>query len=120
MIARRDSMLPVVVAIPDSLLKRQVAAVFGDSAATAGRLERPARGRRGTSTSEAMRHRRVEFYVHAFTGSAGGGSSRASRGSLGDDSRKAPRRQHPEDMYYLALVESGFEQHAYSRAAAVE
>ena len=25
----------------------------------------------------------------------------------------------PEDMYYLALVESGFDQHAYSRAAAV-
>jgi membrane-bound lytic murein transglycosylase D len=25
----------------------------------------------------------------------------------------------PEDMYYLALVESGFDQHAYSKAAAV-
>ena len=38
----------------------------------------------------------------------------------GDDSRRsfAPASL-PEDMYYLALVESGYNPHAYSRAAAV-
>ena len=127
--ASRDSMVPpdaigqVAITVPDSVLTRQVVAVFGDSA-----LEHIA----DSTASEAPTwdidvrsyetHRRVEFYVNAFTGSARERLvSRLEKGSRYEPMirRKLRAANIPEDMYYLALVESGFDQHAYSRAAAV-
>jgi membrane-bound lytic murein transglycosylase D len=128
-VASRDSMVPpdaigqVAITVPDSVLTRQVVAVFGDSA-----LEHIA----DSTASEAPTwdidvrsyetHRRVEFYVNAFTGSARERLvSRLEKGSRYEPMirRKLRAANIPEDMYYLALVESGFDQHAYSRAAAV-
>src|SRR5262249_5534555 len=65
---------------------------------------------------------RVEHYVRYFSGPATERiESRLERGTRYEARIRAQRRAGglPEDMYYLALVESGFDQNAYSRAAAV-
>lgn len=65
---------------------------------------------------------RVEHYVQLFTGPA---KERVQlwleRGSRFEPMIRTKLREGglPEDMYYLALIESGFDQNAYSRAAAV-
>jgi membrane-bound lytic murein transglycosylase D len=65
---------------------------------------------------------RVEHYVRYFTGPAKERiEARLRRGTRYEPMIRAKMREGglPEDMYYLALVESGFDPHAYSRAAAV-
>lgn len=65
---------------------------------------------------------RVRHYVKMFTGSARERfAERLSAGTRYEAMIRAKLRAGslPEDMYYLALVESGFNPHAYSRAAAV-
>jgi membrane-bound lytic murein transglycosylase D len=64
----------------------------------------------------------VERYVRLFSGSAKERiESRLSRGTQYEVMIRTKMREAglPEDMYYLALVESGFDPNAYSRAAAV-
>jgi peptidoglycan lytic transglycosylase D len=119
-----DSILhAVAVAIPDSVVTRQAAAVFGDSVAP--QLPDPSAIEGPTWDIDVRSyetHRRVEFYVNAFTGSARDRFiSRLEKGSRYEPMIREKLRagKIPEDMYYLALVESGFDQHAYSRAAAV-
>jgi membrane-bound lytic murein transglycosylase D len=65
---------------------------------------------------------RVAHYVSMFTGrSRERIAERLERGSRYEPMIRAKMKAGglPEDMYYLALVESGFDPHAYSRAAAV-
>jgi membrane-bound lytic murein transglycosylase D len=65
---------------------------------------------------------RVRHYVTMFTGSSRDRfAERLSVGTRYEPMIRARLRAAaiPEDMYYLALVESGFNPHAYSRAAAV-
>lgn len=65
---------------------------------------------------------RVRFYVAHFTGAAKDRFvDRLSHGTRYESMIRAKLRagELPEDMYFLALVESGFNPHAYSRAAAV-
>ncbi|MEO7457142.1 MAG: transglycosylase SLT domain-containing protein [Gemmatimonadaceae bacterium] len=65
---------------------------------------------------------RVAHYVSMFTGRAKDRiTERLERGTRYEPMIRAKFREGgvPEDMYYLALVESGFDPHAYSRAAAV-
>jgi membrane-bound lytic murein transglycosylase D len=67
-------------------------------------------------------HERVEHYVRLFSGTARERiADRLSRGTSYEPMIRARLREAglPEDMYYLALIESGFDVHAYSRAAAV-
>jgi membrane-bound lytic murein transglycosylase D len=67
-------------------------------------------------------HARVERYVRLFTGTARERIvQQLEAGSRYEPMIRAKFRQGglPEDMYYLALVESGYNPHAYSRAAAV-
>jgi membrane-bound lytic murein transglycosylase D len=67
-------------------------------------------------------HERVAHYVDLFTGTARSRiESRLRRGQRYEPMIRAKLRATgiPEDMYYLALVESGYDPHAYSRAAAV-
>jgi membrane-bound lytic murein transglycosylase D len=67
-------------------------------------------------------HDRVEFYVRRFTGPAKSTIvSWMQRGLRYEPMIRKTFREAgiPEDMYYLGLVESGYDQHAYSRAAAV-
>jgi membrane-bound lytic murein transglycosylase D len=65
---------------------------------------------------------RVRHYVASFSGSSKDRFvDRLSRGTRYEAMirEKLRRGGLPEDMYYLALVESGYNPHAYSRAAAV-
>ena len=65
---------------------------------------------------------RVAHYVGLFTGRAKEHmTSRLQRGTRYEKMIRARMKAGglPEDMYYLALIESGFDNHAYSRAAAV-
>ena len=65
---------------------------------------------------------RVAHYVNMFSGrSRERIADRLERGSRYEPMIRAKMKAGglPEDMYYLALVESGFDPHAYSRAAAV-
>lgn len=65
---------------------------------------------------------RVRHYVGLFAGPAKGRiADRLSDGTRYEGMIRAKLRAGslPEDMYYLALVESGYNPHAYSRAAAV-
>lgn len=65
---------------------------------------------------------RVRRYVDAFSGPARERfTSRLSRGTRYEQMIRDALRAGdvPEDMYFLALVESGFNPHAYSSAAAV-
>ncbi|MFN2567832.1 MAG: LysM peptidoglycan-binding domain-containing protein [Gemmatimonadaceae bacterium] len=67
-------------------------------------------------------HARVERYVRMFTGPARERIvKQLERGSRYEPMIRAKFRAGglPEDMYYLALVESGYNPHAYSRASAV-
>jgi len=118
-----DSIPNVVIAIPDSVLTRQAVAVFGDSAVSQPADSAASDGPTWDIDVRSYEtHRRVEFYVNAFTGSARERFiSRLEKGSRFEPMirQKLRAARIPEDMYYLALVESGFDQHAYSRAAAV-
>jgi membrane-bound lytic murein transglycosylase D len=65
---------------------------------------------------------RVAHYVNMFTGRAKDRiAERLQKGTRYEPMIRATMKAGglPEDMYYLALVESGFDPHAYSRAAAV-
>ena len=67
-------------------------------------------------------HARVEHFVNMFRGSARERIARRLEiGSRYEPMIRAKFRAAgvPEDMYYLALIESGYNPHAYSRAAAV-
>ena len=112
----------VAVAIPDSVLTRQAVAVFGDSAVTPPDSSVPGGPTWDIDVRSYETHRRVEFYVNAFRGSARERFiARLEKGSRYEPMIREKLRAAniPEDMYYLALVESGFDQHAYSKAAAV-
>jgi membrane-bound lytic murein transglycosylase D len=67
-------------------------------------------------------HDRVEHYVELFSSKARERfQSRLSRGTRYEPMIRAKLRASgmPEDLTYLALIESGYDPHAYSRAAAV-
>lgn len=67
-------------------------------------------------------HDRVEHYVELFSAKAKERfTSRLSRGTRYEPMIRAKLRASgmPEDLTYLALIESGYDPHAYSRAAAV-
>jgi len=98
--------------------------IFGDSlaaapAAKSDSIEEPTWDMdvRSYETQE-----RVAHYVNMFTGRAKDRiAERLQRGTRYEPMIRAKMKAGglPEDMYYLALVESGFDPHAYSRAAAV-
>jgi peptidoglycan lytic transglycosylase D len=67
-------------------------------------------------------HKRVEFYVERFQGAARATFSEwLSRGTRYEPMIRAKLQAAglPGDFTYLALIESGYNPHAYSRAAAV-
>jgi membrane-bound lytic murein transglycosylase D len=69
-----------------------------------------------------LSHDRVDFYVRRFTGPARPTIvSWMQRGRRYEPMIRRTFREAgiAEDMYYLGLVESGYDPHAYSRAAAV-
>lgn len=120
----RDSAAWQVDALPivdSATVKRSSVELFGDSAVTP-----PPDSAAGPSWdidvhSYASRSR-VEHYVQYFSGPAKERiEARLERGTRYEPMIRAQMRAGglPEDMYYLALIESGFDPNAYSRAAAV-
>lgn len=104
------------LALSRAEVARKAAEVFGDSAVVE---EEPSWD---IDVRSYETHARVEHYVKAFTGGARERfEDRLSRGTRYEPMIRAKFRAAglPEDMYYLALVESGYNPNAYSRAAAV-
>ena len=119
-----DSAQRQVVVASDDDLARTVVAVFGDSAA----LHPSAVATPGAEpvwdidVHSYETHDRVAFYVQLFSnGSRQHFRQRLSRGTRYEPMIRAKLRASgmPEDLTYLALIESGYDPHAYSRAAAV-
>lgn len=121
----RDSVAAVV---SGSEVERGAAAIFGqlpgaDSADAAVALEAgDARATWDIDVRSYETHRRVAMWVDVFSGRLRDFTQRAmSRGTRYDAMLRRRFREAglPEDMTYLALIESAYNTHAYSRAAAV-
>jgi membrane-bound lytic murein transglycosylase D len=108
---------------PDALM-RAATAVFGDSTSFDGVPD-------GALAEEVTwdidvrsyeTHERVEHYLRLFSGPARERmAERISRGTRYESMIRTKMRLAgmPEDLFYLALIESGYDPHAYSSAAAV-
>ena len=115
-----DSGRPDTVHVAQRDLTHEAVRIFGDSVATA-----PAAAAEPTWDIDVRSfetHDRVVYFVGRFTGP----SSDRFVQELARGGRYEPiirRKLHaagmPEDMTYLALIESGYNPHAYSSAAAV-
>ena len=117
-----DSSSPAEVSTGD--VARRAIEVFGDSLV----IEPPPKLEEEREPSWDMDVRsyetqaRVAHYVKMFTGrSRERIADHLERGTRYEPMIRAKMRAGglPEDMYYLALVESGYNPHAYSKAAAV-
>ena len=114
------------VAVSAAEVTRQAVAVFGDSLGVPPDSAAPAVEAEEMTWDLDVRsyetHARVEHYVTLFSSEAQGRiTDRLERGSQYEPMIRAKLKAAglPEDMYYLALIESGFSPDAYSRAAAV-
>ena len=111
-------------AISRTELSRRMVEVFGESVAIVPPpvLEASAEPTWDMDVRSYETQDRVAHYVAQFTGrSRERIAERLERGTRYEPMIRAKMKAGglPEDMYYLALVESGFDPHAYSRAAAV-
>ena len=107
-------------------VKQTALDVFGDSAAPAPATDSGAveeeEPRWDMDVRSYETQERVAHYVRLFGGEARDRiESRLARGSQYEPMMRAKLHAAglPEDLVYLALIESGFDTHAYSRAAAV-
>ena len=102
---------------------RRAAEVFGDSMGGATpKVEEEVEPTWDMDVRAYETQDRVAYYVNMFSGrSRERIADRLERGTRYEPMIRAKMKAGglPEDMYYLALVESGFEPHAYSKAAAV-
>ena len=103
---------------------RRAVEVFGDSLILAAppKLDEEAEPSWDMDVRSYETQERVAYYVNMFSGrSRERIADRLGRGTRYEPMIRAKMKAGglPEDMYYLALVESGFDPHAYSRAAAV-
>jgi membrane-bound lytic murein transglycosylase D len=118
--------LPLDIGVPDSVhipehdVTHEAVKIFGDSLATV--TAAPEEPKWDIDVRSFETHNRVVYFVGRFTGP----SSDRFVGELARGGRYEPiirRKLHaagmPEDMTYLALIESGYNPHAYSSAAAV-
>ena len=121
---RPESRRPEAPRTTDDELARMVVGVFGDSSA----LHRDSITVDGDEplwdidVLSYETHERVAFYVKLFSERGRERfAARLSRGSRYEPMIRDKLRASgmPEDLTYLALIESGYDPHAYSRAAAV-
>jgi membrane-bound lytic murein transglycosylase D len=103
---------------------RRAVELFGDSLAAfpAAKTDSVAEPTWDMDVRSYESQERVAHYVGLFTGrSKDRIRDRLERGTRYEPMIRAKMKAGgvPEDMYYLALVESGFDNNAYSRAAAV-
>src|SRR5690348_1393934 len=111
-----------------SEVSQRAAEVFGDSGSATLKVATNADSSAGEAPSWDIdvhsyeTTSRVQHYLHVFSGSARADIiAQLEQGSQYEPMIRAKMRAGglPEDMYYLALIESGFDPNAYSRAAAV-
>jgi membrane-bound lytic murein transglycosylase D len=101
---------------------RTAVAVFGDAAAVAAVDSIGDEPVWDIDVRPYETHERVEHYVGLFSTTARERfEARLSRGTRYEPMIRAKLRASgmPEDLTYLAMIESGYDPHAYSRAAAV-
>jgi membrane-bound lytic murein transglycosylase D len=101
---------------------RRAAEVFGDTAIVTAATAMDSGPSWDIDVRSYEATARVEHYVQQFSGRAKERvESWLERGTRYEPMIRTKLREGglPEDMYYLALIESGFDQNAYSRAAAV-
>lgn len=111
-------------ATPDEVVRTAVAVFGGDSvvlrAVDSAAVDEPLWG---LDVRSYETHDRVEHYVGLFSSGSGRERfiARLSRGTRYEPMIRAKLRASgmPEELTYLALIESGYDPHAYSRAAAV-
>jgi membrane-bound lytic murein transglycosylase D len=112
-----------MTAVSATEVARRAVEVFGDSASTASESAgSPAEPSWDIDVHSYESTDRVEHYVQLFSGpSRERIEDWLSRGTRYEPMIRAAMRAGgiPDDMYYLALIESGFDPNAYSRAAAV-
>jgi len=119
--AAADTVTRVTAAAVRDEVVDAAAAVFGDTTGVAD-LAAVAGPSWDIDVLSYETHDRVAHYVNLFTGTARERfTTRLSRGTRYDAMIRAKLRASgmPEDLIYLALIESGFDPDAYSRAAAV-
>ena len=124
----RDTAAPAITAAD---LDKRVASLFGDALKVDASISMPVdsapldKEEAPTWDIEVRSYEtvdRVQYFVSHFSGRARGYfEDRLRRGSRYESMirEKLRRGDLPEDMYYLAFVESGYDPNAYSRAAAV-
>src|SRR5262249_14278165 len=129
--ARHDSTAASVATKVDSSgvsqteVSKRAAEVFGDSAAARANVEKMARDSGPSWDIEVRSYettQRVERYLRIFSGDAKDRFvAQLEQGTRYEPMIPTKMREGgiPEDMYSLALIESGFDPNAYSRAAAV-
>jgi peptidoglycan lytic transglycosylase D len=111
-----------MTAVSPTEVARRAVEVFGDSASTASEAGGTAEPSWDIDVHSYESTDRVEHYVQLFSGpSKERIEDWLSRGTRYEPMIRAAMRAGgiPDDMYYLALIESGFDPNAYSRAAAV-
>lgn len=118
--ASADSAAPLVTR---ARVVAEVTEVFGDTPPTPTATDAAAAGPVWDIDVRSYETRdRVEYFVGIFSGRAKGEFARSlQRQSRYGDLIRTKLREGglPEDMTYLALIESWYDPHAYSRAAAV-
>ena len=112
------------VPVSGSELVQRAASIFAEPSASAGSgpMDAAARATWDIDVRSYETHSMVSQYIGIFTGRARGYMERSmSRGTRYDAMLRRKFRESglPEDMTYLALIESSYMPHAYSRAAAV-
>ncbi|MEP7064877.1 MAG: transglycosylase SLT domain-containing protein [Gemmatimonadota bacterium] len=115
-----DIGLPDSVHIPEHEVTHEAVKIFGDSLATAP--DAPQEPKWDIDVRSFETHNRVVHFVGRFTGPSGDRfADELARGGRYEPiiRRKLHAAGMPEDMTYLALIESGYNPHAYSSAAAV-
>ncbi len=115
-----DSGRPDTVHVAQRDLTHEAVKIFGDSVATAPPAAAEPTWDIDVRSFET--HDRVVYFVGRFTGPSGDRfAQELARGGRYEPiiRRKLHAAGMPEDMTYLALIESGYNPHAYSRAAAV-
>jgi membrane-bound lytic murein transglycosylase D len=120
--------VPTGPAVTAAVVAGETAALFGEPVASEAAMAAP------TEESGSLepvwdidvrsfeQQDRVEWWVRRFTGDARARfTEQIQRGVPYDSMMRAKLRDGglPEDLVFLALIESGFDPHAYSRAAAV-
>lgn len=118
----KPSLAPDSIAVTPAEIAIEAKQVFGDSTATQPAVAEPAAPKWDIDVRSYETRARVAYFVKVFSGRAKEPFEKALQRQTryGPLIRRALRDGGlPEDLIYLALIESWYNPHAYSKAAAV-